>query len=49
MPRSHQALWEHYQSVQERHGDVFSMAQIDDAGDIYPVFRRLFKKRMEVA
>ncbi|WP_370210042.1 YeaH/YhbH family protein [Alloalcanivorax venustensis] len=49
MPRSHQALWEHYQSVQERCGDVFSMAQIDDPGDIYPVFRRLFKKRMEVA
>ncbi|HBM22577.1 MAG TPA: hypothetical protein DD411_03280, partial [Alcanivorax sp.] len=48
-PRSHQALWEHYQSVQERCGDVFSMAQIDDPGDIYPVFRRLFKKRMEVA
>ncbi|MGB1923296.1 MAG: YeaH/YhbH family protein, partial [Alcanivorax sp.] len=48
MPRSHQALWEHYQSVQERRGDVFSMAQIDDPGDIYPVFRRLFKKRMEV-
>ena len=49
MPRSHQALWEHYQNVQERRGDVFSMAQIDDPGDIYPVFRRLFKKRMEVA
>jgi len=49
MPRSHQALWEQYQSVQDRHGDSFSMAQLDDPGDIYPVFRRLFRKRMEAA
>ncbi|MBF1802163.1 YeaH/YhbH family protein [Alloalcanivorax profundimaris] len=49
MPRSHQALWDQYQGVMERNGDFFSMAQIDAPGDIYPVFRRLFKKRMEAA
>ena len=46
--RSHQALWDQYQGVMERNGDFF-MAQIDAPGDIYPVFRRLFKKRMEAA
>lgn len=49
MPRSHQALWDQYQQVMDRHGEAFAMAQIDDPGDIYPVFRRLFKKRMEAA
>jgi uncharacterized sporulation protein YeaH/YhbH (DUF444 family) len=49
MPRSHQALWDQYQGIMERHGDAFAMAQIDNPGEIYPVFRRLFKKRMEAA
>ncbi|WP_101674845.1 YeaH/YhbH family protein [Alloalcanivorax mobilis] len=49
MPRSHQALWDQYQTVMDRHGDAFAMAQIDNPGDIYPVFRRLFKRRMEAA
>ncbi len=49
MPRSHQALWDQYQGVMERHADAFSMAQIDNPGEIYPVFRRLFKRRMEAA
>lgn len=49
MPRAHQALWNHYETIMERHPAAFSMAQIDEPGEIYPVFRRLFKKRMENA
>ena len=47
MPRAHQALWDHYQNIMQRHPSAFSMAQIDEPGEIYPVFRELFKKRME--
>ncbi len=47
MPRAHQALWDHYQNTMQRHPSAFSMAQIDEPGEIYPVFRELFKKRME--
>ncbi|KZX66257.1 hypothetical protein A3724_13690 [Alcanivorax sp. HI0033] len=49
MPRAHQALWDHYQSIMAKHPAAFSMAQIDEPGEIYPVFRHLFKKRMEDA
>ena len=49
MPRAHQALWDHYQKIMERHPAAFSMAQIDEPGEIYPVFRQLFRKRMEKA
>ncbi|CUR46584.1 YeaH/YhbH family protein [Alloalcanivorax xenomutans] len=49
MPRAHQALWDQYEGIMDRHPDVFSMAQIDDPADIYPVFRQLFHKRMEAA
>ncbi|WP_290524275.1 YeaH/YhbH family protein [Alcanivorax sp.] len=47
MPRAHQALWDHYETIMQRHPAAFSMAQIDEPGEIYPVFRQLFKKRME--
>ena len=47
MPRAHQALWDHYERIMERHPAAFSMAEIDEPGEIYPVFRQLFKKRME--
>ncbi len=47
MPRAHQALRDHYETIMQRHPAAFSMAQIDEPGEIYPVFRQLFKKRME--
>ncbi|MCK0153368.1 YeaH/YhbH family protein [Alcanivorax sp. S6407] len=47
MPRAHQALWDQYETIMARHPAAFSMAQIDEPGEIYPVFRQLFKKRME--
>jgi len=45
-PREHQTLWQEYQAVAEHFGDSFAQQQITDAGDIYPVFRQLFQKRM---
>ncbi len=39
-----QALWEEYERVAALHAN-FAMQQIDDATDIYPVFRKLFEKR----
>ncbi|WP_027351474.1 YeaH/YhbH family protein [Halotalea alkalilenta] len=44
-PHAHQALWEEYTRVAERHGKRFAMQQIVEASDIYPVFRELFKRR----
>jgi len=44
MPRHHQSLWEVYQQVQS-HYPNFSMENIDSVGDIYPVFRELFKRK----
>ncbi|ASP37411.1 hypothetical protein CHH28_01370 [Bacterioplanes sanyensis] len=44
-PNHHQALWEAYQGILEQYGDQFAMAQIKDAGDIYPVFRQLFARK----
>ena len=46
LPRHHQSLWEVYQSVKEQYGN-FSMENIDSVSDIYPVFRELFKKKVE--
>ncbi|HDZ54974.1 MAG TPA: YeaH/YhbH family protein [Pseudomonas xinjiangensis] len=45
-PREHQALWYEYEQVAERFADSFAQQQIVDAADIYPVFRKLFQKRM---
>lgn len=45
-PREHQALWYEYEQVTEAFSDSFAQQQIVDAGDIYPVFRKLFQKRM---
>lgn len=42
--RNHQSLWEHYASLAESHPN-FAMQQIQEAGDIYPVFRELFKRQ----
>lgn len=43
-PNQHQALWEAYDDLSRTHSQEFAMAQIRDAGDIYPVFRELFAK-----
>ncbi len=45
-PREHQALWYEYEQVAEQYPESFAQQQIVDAGDIYPVFRKLFQKRM---
>ncbi|SHE57020.1 hypothetical protein SAMN02745148_00665 [Modicisalibacter ilicicola DSM 19980] len=44
-PHAHQALWEEYESVQDDFPERFAMRQIVEAGDIYPVFRELFRRR----
>ncbi|KZZ45269.1 hypothetical protein A3759_10095, partial [Thalassolituus sp. HI0120] len=43
-PNQHQALWQAYDDLSKTHSQEFAMAQIRDAGDIYPVFRELFAK-----
>ena len=45
-PREHQALWYEYEKVAELFPDSFAQQQLVDASDIYPVFRKLFQKRM---
>ena len=45
MPRHHQSLWEVYTNIEEKF-ENFAMQNIDNVGDIYPVFRELFKKEM---
>lgn len=47
MPRHHQSLWEVYQTVQQQY-ENFAMESIDSVADIYPVFRELFKRKVEV-
>lgn len=42
-PLRHQLLWHEYQKISQSYSN-FAMQQIDDAGDIYPVFRELFKR-----
>jgi hypothetical protein len=43
-PRQHQSLWLAYKEVEALHPH-FAMQQIDEARDIYPVFRELFKRQ----
>ena len=43
-PDRHQNLWEAYMDVKAQNPH-FAMEQIDGPGDIYPVFRELFKRR----
>ena len=47
MPRKHQALWHEYEALSEAMPDAFAIRQIDQPGDIFPVFRDLFRRRME--
>lgn len=46
-PHAHQTLWEEYETVSARFPERFAMRQIVEPGDIYPVFRELFKRRSE--
>ncbi len=43
-PDRHQGLWEEYEKVLEQ-CPYFSIQEINGPGDIYPVFRKLLKKR----
>lgn len=45
-PRDHQALWHAYENVQASYPQQFAMEQIVDQGDIYPVFRHLFQRKV---
>lgn len=47
MPRHHQSLWEAYLSIKERYPQ-FAMQEIEEFKDIYPVFRKLFKRNLQV-
>jgi len=42
--RNHQSLWEHYAELTPQFHN-FAMQQIEEADDIYPVFRELFKRQ----
>ncbi|OUR76327.1 hypothetical protein A9Q75_16535 [Colwellia psychrerythraea] len=46
--RAHQTLWKHYQQVEESHTN-FAMQHIKTVDDIYPVFRKFFKKHTQSA
>ena len=45
-PRSEQALWRHYQQLQEDMGDTFAMQKIMSFDQIYHVFRDLFQRKV---
>lgn len=45
--RDHQALWASYEKVLDDFPDSFAMRQLTSAADIYPVFRELFRKKVE--
>ena len=42
----HQALWATYESIRDQYPDYFSLQHIREVGDIYPVFRELFHKKV---
>jgi hypothetical protein len=47
-PADHQALWREYESIAEENDDRFALRQVVEPGDIYPVFKELFQKRVTV-
>lgn len=47
MPRNHQSLWEEYLSVKAAFPN-FAMQHITNMKEIYPVFRELFKRQVQV-
>lgn len=42
----HQALWNVYETIQQQYPEVFALQHIRGVGDIYPVFRELFHKKV---
>lgn len=46
--RAHQTLWQQYQEITETNTN-FAIQHIKDVADIYPVFRKLFKKNTQNA
>lgn len=42
-----QELWTNYKRLRESHGNVFAMRKIRGQGEIYPVFKQLFKRKMQ--
>lgn len=44
--REHQALWEAYEEVAQAFPRTFAMKNLQQAADIYPVFRQLFHKKV---
>ncbi|MBV1906648.1 MAG: YeaH/YhbH family protein [Pseudomonadales bacterium] len=45
---SHQALWRAYEKLAQERPDQFALQQIVDQSDIYPVFRELFARKIQV-
>ncbi len=43
--RERQALWDAYEEVAQAFPDTFAMENLQQAADIYPVFRQLFHKK----
>jgi uncharacterized sporulation protein YeaH/YhbH (DUF444 family) len=43
--RFHQNLWHEYAQIIDQYADQFAMQDIQDASDIYPVFRELFERK----
>jgi uncharacterized sporulation protein YeaH/YhbH (DUF444 family) len=48
-PHDHQSLWQEYENVATQFPERFAMRKIVEAGEIYPVFRELFKRRLSQA
>ncbi len=42
----HQALWNVYETIRQQFPDCFALQHIRGVGDIYPVFRELFHKKV---
>ncbi len=42
----HQALWNIYETIQQQYPESFALQHIRGVGDIYPVFRELFHKKV---
>ena len=45
--RAQQNLWHEYQTIAEQFKDHFAMKQIKSPGDIFPVFRELFERKVK--
>jgi uncharacterized sporulation protein YeaH/YhbH (DUF444 family) len=45
-PREHQALGVEYDRIADACSDTGAQQQLVSAGDIYPVFRELFQRRL---